>query len=294
MIIINILKNIIRHPFNKNRKIKSLLIFFKWQLVSRLWDNLLVYQLSQNTKILVKNVLIGVTGNIYTGLFEFEDMMFSLHLLEQGDLFIDIGANVGVYSVLLSGEKKANSIAFEPIPDTFRILESNVKLNNLENFVNLYNCGLGNEKKKVKFVSDLDVSNHVSSDQNIIGENIITVDILTLNDLNISNPTLIKIDVEGFELEVLKGANKILEAKGLIAIIIELNGSGEKYGIKDIDVHNYLLEFGFQPVSYNPFNRKLYDLKMFGTKNTIYIRDREQVISKIANSRKIVVQDRNI
>ena len=294
MIIINILKNIIRHPFNKNRKIKSLLIFFKWQLVSRLWDNLLVYQLSQNTKILVKNGLIGVTGNIYTGLFEFEDMMFSLHLLEQGDLFIDIGANVGVYSVLLSGEKKANSIAFEPIPDTFRILESNVKLNNLENFVNLYNCGLGNEKKKVKFVSDLDVSNHVSSDQNIIGENIITVDILTLNDLNISNPTLIKIDVEGFELEVLKGANKILEAKGLIAIIIELNGSGEKYGIKDIDVHNYLLEFGFQPVSYNPFNRKLYDLKMFGTKNTIYIRDREQVISKIANSRKIVVQDRNI
>ena len=294
MIIINILKNIIRHPFNKNRKIKSLLIFFKWQLVSRLWDNLLVYQLSQNTKILVKNGLIGVTGNIYTGLFEFEDMMFSLHLLEQGDLFIDIGANVGVYSVLLSGEKKANSIAFEPIPDTFRILESNVKLNNLENFVNLYNCGLGNEKKKVKFVSDLDVSKHVSSDQNIIGENIITVDILTLNDLNISNPTLIKIDVEGFELEVLKGANKILEAKGLIAIIIELNGSGEKYGIKDIDVHNYLLEFGFQPVSYNPFNRKLYDLKMFGTKNTIYIRDREQVISKIANSRKIVVQDRNI
>ena len=112
--------------------------------------------------------------------------------------------------------------------------------------------------------------------------------------MNISNPTLIKIDVEGFELEVLKGANKILEAKGLIAIIIELNGSGEKYGIKDIDVHNYLLEFGFQPVSYNPFNRKLYDLKMFGTKNTIYIRDREQVISKIANSRKIVVQDRNI
>ena len=71
MIIINILKNIIRHPFNKNRKIKSLLIFFKWQLVSRIWDNLLVYQLSQKTKILVKNGLIGATGNIYTGLFEF-------------------------------------------------------------------------------------------------------------------------------------------------------------------------------------------------------------------------------
>lgn len=294
MTIINILKNIIRHPFNKNRKIKSLLIFFKWQLVSRIWDNLLVHQLSQKTKILVKNGLTGVTGNIYTGLFEFEDMMFSLHLLEQGDLFIDIGANVGVYSVLLSGEKKANSIAFEPIPDTFRILESNVKINNLENLVNLYNCGLGNEKKKVKFVSDLDVSNHVSSDQNIIGENIITVDILTLNDLNISNPTLIKIDVEGFELEVLKGASKILESKGLIAIIIELNGSGEKYGIKDTDVHNYLLEFGFQPVSYNPFDRELYDLKMFGNKNTIYIRDRVRVISKIANSRKIVVQDRHV
>jgi FkbM family methyltransferase len=294
MIIINILKNIIRHPFNKNRKIKSFLIFLKWQLVSRVWDNLLVHQLSQKSRILVKNGLIGVTGNIYTGLFEFEDMMFSLHLLEKGDLFIDIGANVGVYSVLLSGEKNVNSIAFEPIPDTFKILESNVKLNNLENLVSLYNCGLGNEKKVVKFVSDLDVSNHVSPDQNIIGENIITIDILTLDDLSISDPTLIKIDVEGFELEVLKGASKILAAKTLIAIIIELNGSGEKYGVNDTEVHKYLLEFGFHPVSYNPFNRELNSLGNFGNKNTIYIRDRELVISRIANSRKIMVQDRNI
>ena len=291
MQLINILKNIIRHPFNKNRKIISILLFFKWQLVSRVWDNYLVYQLTQNTRILVKNGLIGVTGNIYTGLFEFEDMMFSLHLLENGDTFLDIGSNVGVYSVLLSGEKKAKSIAFEPIPATFKILESNVKLNNLECLVNLYNCGLGSEKKNVRFVSDLDVSNHVSSDQSVIGENIINVNILTVDDLNITEPTLIKIDVEGFELEVLKGARKTLASKTLIAIIIELNGSGQKYGVNDSDVHKYLLEFGFYPISYNPYKRELFSLEKFGDKNTIYIRDRDLVNSRIAYSRKIYIQD---
>jgi FkbM family methyltransferase len=294
MELIKVLLNILNHPFNQKRKLKAFIVFFKWQLVSRIWRNFLIHQLTENSKVLVRNGLIGVTGNIYTGLLEFEDMMFALHLLEKDDVFIDVGANVGVYSIMLSAEKQANSFAFEPIPETFKILETNVKINNLENKIKIFNIGLGKERNKIKFFSNLDVSNHVISNQEVTGENVITLDISPLDDLSISEPVCMKIDVEGFEMEVLKGANSLLKSKSLNAIIIELNGSGLKYGVKDIDIHNYLLNYGFVPISYNPFKREIKDLDIYGNKNTIYIRDKFIVNSRLIRSSKININGQRI
>jgi FkbM family methyltransferase len=294
MELIKVLLNILNHPFNQKRKFKAFIGFFKWQFVSRIWRNFLIHQLTENSKVLVRNGLIGVTGNIYTGLLEFEDMMFALHFLEKDDVFIDVGANVGVYSIMLSAEKQAKSFAFEPIPETFKILETNVKINNLENKIKIFNIGLGNERKKIKFFSNLDVSNHVISNQEVTGENVITLDISPLDDLSISEPVCIKIDVEGFEMEVLKGANSLLNSKSLNAIIIELNGSGLKYGVEDIDIHNYLLNYGFAPISYNPFTREIKDLDIYGNKNTIYIRDKYIVNSRIIRSPKININGQRI
>jgi hypothetical protein len=63
------------------------------------------------------------TGNIYTGLHEFEDMSFLLHFLRPADLFIDIGANVGAYTIFASGIVAATSISIEPISQIFEILK---------------------------------------------------------------------------------------------------------------------------------------------------------------------------
>lgn len=60
----------------------------------------------------------GLTGNYYLGLHEFRDMAFTAQLLKPGDLFVDIGANIGSYSFIASGLCKAQSIAFEPPPLT--------------------------------------------------------------------------------------------------------------------------------------------------------------------------------
>ena len=65
--------------------------------------------------------MTGATGNIYTGLHEFEDMMFLLHLLRPGDIFVDAGANIGSYTVLASAVVGAKSISFEPVPPLFFI-----------------------------------------------------------------------------------------------------------------------------------------------------------------------------
>ena len=61
----------------------------------------------------------GLSGNYYVGLHEFRDMAFASHLLRKGDLFVDIGANLGSYSLIASGVCGARSIAFEPVPCTY-------------------------------------------------------------------------------------------------------------------------------------------------------------------------------
>ena len=53
-----------------------------------------------DSRLLVQTGMTGATGNIYTGLHEFEDMGFALHFLQEGDYFIDLGVNVGSYTVL--------------------------------------------------------------------------------------------------------------------------------------------------------------------------------------------------
>jgi hypothetical protein len=57
-----------------------------------------------------------LTGNLYAGLHEFSEMGFLLHLLRQNDLFVDVGANLGSYTVLASAVCQARNIAFEPVP----------------------------------------------------------------------------------------------------------------------------------------------------------------------------------
>lgn len=95
--------------------------------------------------------------------------------------------------------------------------------------------------------------------------------------------------MEGFETEVLNGANKILLDYNLKAIIIELNGSGQRYGYDESKIHKKLIDFGFKPCSYDPKSRFLKELETFGIHNTIYIRDLEYVIDRIKTARQIKI-----
>ena len=81
--------------------------------------------------------MTGVTGNIYAGLHEFADMAFVLHFLRAGDLFADVGANVGSYTILASGVVGCRTVAFEPDPVTAAALERNINLNKIAERVEL-------------------------------------------------------------------------------------------------------------------------------------------------------------
>lgn len=102
----------------------------------------------------------------------------------------------------------------------------------------------------------------------------IKVNVETLDSYNI-NPSVIKIDVEGFEYFVLKGGIKSLINETLKCIIIELNESGEKYGQNQIEIFEYLISLGFKSYKYNPFKRDLTIINKVNPNgnNTLFLRD---------------------
>ena len=284
----NILKFIYSHPFNLENKLSGVLIFIKWQINCLLNPYPIIYQFTENAKLIVCKGLTGATGNLYCGLMEYNEMGFLLHFLRPADTFVDIGANVGSYTILASSQVKANSISIEPIQDTYKTLMDNVLINKVEQNVKAFNIGLGSEISKIHFTKSLDTINHVATKEEI---DTIEVQIDTLDNLlmNEQCPSLIKIDVEGYENEVINGAEKTLENQSLKAIIIELNGSGSRYGYDDENIHLKLLQYGFKPYCYNPKGKELKALKTFGNHNTLYLRDVNFIEERIKSSKRIKV-----
>ncbi|MDF3079256.1 MAG: FkbM family methyltransferase [Sphingobacteriaceae bacterium] len=263
---------ILDHKLASKQKFRSFKELITWQAQTFLNpQKSFIKRFAGDLQVEVKKGQTGMTGNIYTGLHEFEDMAFLLHLLRTEDVFIDAGANVGSYTLLAAGKVGSKTYTFEPVPSTFKILSTNVSLNNLTE-VYLFNKGLSSDDGVLHFSALDDTTNHVVLNPG--EENVLSVPVTTLDKIVGNNfPTLIKIDVEGFETPVLAGATNILENQTLKAIIIELNGSGLRYGFKDSDIHQKLLALGFAPCDYDPFTRNIKLKNTYGTANTIYIRD---------------------
>ncbi len=279
------------HPLAKKHKITAYFKFFKWQLSQLLFPGPRKLKFIGNTYLLASKGMTGATGNIYCGLHEFEDMAFLLHFLRSEDTFVDVGANIGSYTILASGVCGAKTVSFEPVPETFVHLQNNIELNRLEELVSLQNEAVGGRKGKVNFTSGLDTVNHVLSGNEQSGPKVIEVNINTLDSKLENNHTtlLVKIDVEGFETAVLNGMETTLKDKFLKAIIIELNGSGIRYGYSDKSIHDKLLANNFLPYQYDPFRRKLSVLHTYLATNTIYLRDYAFVEQRIVSAKKVSI-----
>jgi len=290
MSLVSLLKFITNHPLNRNHKIKAISRFAKWQINTRLNPYPVVYSYTDKTKLIIQRSMTGATGNLYCGLHEFNDMGFLLHFLRRDDLFVDIGANIGSYTVLAAGHVGASVVSIEPVPKTFEHLQNNISINQVANKVVAYNLALGNEKGQISFTSTLDTMNHVAtaSEANTIEVPVDTLDAIMEKE---KEPVLLKIDVEGFETNVLKGASQTLSRKNLKAIIIELNGSGAKYGYDERLLHEKLLENNYHPYQYNPFERELTAIDTFGTHNTIYIKDPAFVRERVKEADKLKILD---
>ncbi len=231
--------------------------------------------------MILESGMTGATGNLYCGLHEFRDMGFLLHFLRPEDTFADIGANVGSFTVLASGHVGAKSLTFEPIPATYARLKRNIQANRIESLVSAYNAAMGGEDGTVQFTNTQDTKNHVSREG---GPGTTSVPLLSLDTVTRTHsiPVLLKIDVEGFETEVVRGGGRTLSDNTVKAIIIELPGIGHRYGFDENKLHEDLLKLGFQTYQYDPMDRSFLPVEKFGAYNTLYLRDLEFVKQRVA------------
>lgn len=291
MPLLDTIRFILAHPLNRGQKLNALLRFASWQISSRIVRRQVVFDWIHESRFLVRTKETGLTGNIYAGLQEFADMAFTLHVLRAEDLFIDVGANAGSYTILASKVAGARTHAFEPDPSGYGRLLENVRLNGLETRVVCHNIGIGGTLQRTPFVSGLDVTSHVLAPHERMDETI-AVNLTTLDTvLAGKSPTMLKIDVEGYETPVIEGALETLGRRSLHAAIIELNGAGDRYGYSETRIIETMFDHGFRSYSYEPLSRTLVTLegKNGASGNTLFVRDKPWVIERLRTAPKIRV-----
>lgn len=183
----------------------------------------------------------------YFGTYEAGTLHIMQKCLREGDVFFDIGSNIGVMSLFASqlvGEQ-GKIYAFEPDPDTFAILRDNLKLNE-NGRVQPENLALGESNGTASLFQNRGInrgaSSLINSQEN---SNIVTVNTEKLDDFVSRNKPgkikLLKIDVEGWEFEVLKGARQLLSSAEAPIVIFECSDNVSVPREKIYRTYQYLL-----------------------------------------------------
>ena len=121
-------KELLRHGLWKKNRLIPLLRFIRLQLIFALGEKKICLEWFKGIYLNIEKGDTGLTGNYYLGLHEFYDMGFLIHSLKEKDTFLDVGSNLGSYSLLASGLCKCSSIAYEPVPNTFSKLIKNINI----------------------------------------------------------------------------------------------------------------------------------------------------------------------
>lgn len=279
-----------KHPVTQKSPFKAFLryLFFNFSTV---FKNEIICNWVGSLRFYARKGDAGIVANIYFGLYEFEDSIFLLHFVKKEDLFFDVGSNLGHYSLLLSGIKDCYSYAFEPVPDTFKQLKRNIELNGLQSKIDYHNIGFAEHEDTLFFTTHRGTMNRIANQKT---ESSVAVRVTTLDEFcrqEIKIPTVLKIDVEGFEYFVIKGASALLSRPELKVILIEFNNSGQHYGISDDTVFEILTSYGFKPYSYDFSKRILLSLNDFDKFkfNTLMIKDKEFVEKRLRENYQIEI-----
>ena len=172
---------------------------------------------------------------------------FYSSVLTDKDVFFDIGANVGYFSCLALSSKSKLVVSFEPDPRNAEIINFNFNINNFNpSNYNIINVALGEENGSAIFyrgnTANTGISGLIKNYDEY--ESQFEVKVQTLDSLienGLTPPTVLKIDTEGYELNILKGAKTLLKNHPPRIIVFEANTNEEFTAIRTL-----LSEFGYQ------------------------------------------------
>lgn len=214
-------------------------------------------------------------------------------LVVEGDVVVDVGANIGLYSYYLSSFVGAGGVVYsiEPVPSTFAILSANMSAFNLKN-VQLLPYALDQEPGQrgmaaPKFDSG-GVNYYRASFSEANGSDQIVVSTSSMDSLFLeSEVTFVKIDVEGAELSVLLGAQTFLSQK-TPAWLIEISGNPDDLSGTAWKVFSLMKDSQYQTYW---FNGEVLKKRKSGEISINYFFLKEQHLEQIKKSSSVVVKD---
>lgn len=231
------------------RKFKSLI------MLNRVIQKNLVkfyYNKHRKDKVIIEGqvMYLDKKDSLNLSLGNFEDFEKDLvkRLVKKGDTVLDVGANIGYYTLIFAKlvGKNGKVYAFEPDIDNFRLLQKNVRINNHKNVITI-NKAVGDYNKKIRlYRSKENMGNHKIYDDHSSRDSI-EVKMMTLDKFKNRKIDFIKIDVEGAEPAVIKGGkNLFLKNKPIIftefyPLLINQFGTDWKKYLRDLSS----LEFEF-------------------------------------------------
>jgi len=189
----------------------------------------------------------------HEGIYEKVETNLVKNEIKNGQVVLDIGANIGYYTLIFAKEvgNEGHVFAFEPESNNFNLLKKNVEINGYKN-VTFEKIAVSNMNGKTKLYISEGPGRHRIYPSVTCTKNYVSVNMMKLDDYFQSNYlsdkiSFIKIDVEGSELQVLEGMTILLTKNKKLKILLEFS----PYNIKDSkneprELLNFLTQRGFK------------------------------------------------
>ncbi len=230
--------------------------------VKRKYNDFKIYQLKKRDKPFIFNskygfkILINPSRDVdtyfYINNFEKYTMEFFSNIITNNDIILDIGANIGIYSLLSASQIKNNiSIySFEPSDEIYNELIKNIELNGFQN-IKCFNTAIGDYEGRIKLKMCKDHAYNTIEEISMrpiieVVEKSITTISNFCNQNNIDHIDILKIDVEGAEYRVIKGAELYLIQRRAPIILCEYNRIVHNNNMEILtNLENSLIEYGY-------------------------------------------------
>ena len=254
-----IIGSIWKHPANQDRRINALIRFLGWQFTKRMLKQPHVVDFHGLKLKCFPDSTSSSSVIYFNGLPDYWEMKFIQAYLRPGDNFLDVGANVGVYTVLAASciGESGSVDAFEPMEATARRIEEQVSLNGLEN-VEVHRLAVGDQNQIVDFgYADNSAMMHMQRDGES-EEEALHVHGIRLDDFKPGKQYAMgKMDIEGAEPLALQGALNHLSHANPPVWLLELAGYSQFYGMDSDEVIRFLKSNGFECGIYLPDTRQI-------------------------------------
>jgi FkbM family methyltransferase len=236
---VGVIRYVWRHPANAGQRPRAVLRAIGYQAQGRLLHRRAVARLGERSRLLVDLHRTSAAMALYANPPDMPEMLAWRRELRDGGLFIDVGANVGTYTIW-AAELGAEVIALEPAADTFALLCENIALNGYQ--VTAMQAAAGDHCGTARFTAGQDATNSLDPGGPVEAR-LVTVDSL-IGDRRVTG---MKIDVEGFEIDVLRGCARALADRRIGLIQLEWNEASRfAVGTDRRPVAGLLAGYGYQ------------------------------------------------